>query len=180
MAGDLRRFLNNEPTEARPLATWELLGKWARRHPGLAVVLSMVLVVLPIVTLIISQKNSELSAALKQAQAGESSKAQTLYGLRMRTAWEAFNSGDFATMDEMLKHYEGRVRRLLRFRVGLFTGRLRPAAVSASRTPGTSLFSRVFRPMALCWRAAPRTIGLSFGRLRRENVERRSPGIWPT
>ncbi|HKD36201.1 MAG TPA: serine/threonine-protein kinase, partial [Pirellulales bacterium] len=41
LADDLRRFLNNEPTQARPLASWELLGKWAWRHPALAVALSM-------------------------------------------------------------------------------------------------------------------------------------------
>jgi WD40 repeat protein len=103
LADDLRRFLNHEPTQARPLAGWELLGKWAVRHPALAVVLSTALVVLPIVTFIIMQKNAELSAALENV-------AKKAYGLGMQRAWAAAGSGDFAAMDEILTRYEGRHR----------------------------------------------------------------------
>jgi serine/threonine protein kinase/WD40 repeat protein len=106
LADDLRRFLNHEPTQARPLASWELLGKWAVRHPALAVVLSMALVVLPIVTIVIMQKNAELSALLKKAQEGEYSEKKKAYGLGMQRAWAAVSSGDFTTMDEVLRHYE--------------------------------------------------------------------------
>ena len=120
LANDLRRFLNDEPTSARPLAAWEVLGKWSRRHPALALLLAVVIVGLPIVTAIIAGKNADLSAALEQAQrnekdataqrhlaeAGEHRKGQTLYALRMRTAWEAYSSDDLATMDEMLKPYD--------------------------------------------------------------------------
>jgi hypothetical protein len=125
LGDDLRRFLNDEPTAARPLASWELLRKWARRHPALALLLAVVLVVSPVVTAVIAGKNADLSAALEKSQrnekeatkqrrlaeAGEHRKEQTLYALRMRAAWEAYNSDDLATMDEMLKPYKVKRRR---------------------------------------------------------------------
>src|SRR5262245_17055769 len=36
LADDLHRFLNGEPIEARPTASWERLFKWAKRRPALA------------------------------------------------------------------------------------------------------------------------------------------------
>jgi WD40 repeat protein/serine/threonine protein kinase len=41
LADDLRRFLNGEPIVARPLSAWGRGVKWARRHPALAVLLTM-------------------------------------------------------------------------------------------------------------------------------------------
>ncbi|HKD38161.1 MAG TPA: WD40 repeat domain-containing protein, partial [Pirellulales bacterium] len=68
---------------------------------------SMVLVVMPIVTFVIVQKNSELAAALRLAQEGERAKARTVYGRLMRAAWEAYTTGDFTSVDDLLKEYEG-------------------------------------------------------------------------
>ncbi|AMV29646.1 Serine/threonine-protein kinase PknB [Gemmata sp. SH-PL17] len=44
LADDLRRFLNGEPILARPLSAWGRGAKWAKRHPSLAVLLSMTIV----------------------------------------------------------------------------------------------------------------------------------------
>ena len=44
LADDLRRFLNGEPILARPLSAWGRGLKWAKRHPSLAVLLSMTVV----------------------------------------------------------------------------------------------------------------------------------------
>lgn len=120
LADDLRRFINDEPTSARPIAWWERLGKWGRRHPALAALLTLVLTVLPAISVVIAVQNAQLSDAVQRAEnkqreaneqrqlavQGEHQKAQTLYALRMRTAWDAYNGGDFATVDEMLRHYE--------------------------------------------------------------------------
>ncbi|MBI2825522.1 MAG: protein kinase [Planctomycetia bacterium] len=35
LAADLQRFLNGQPTEARPLRPWERAAKWARRRPAI-------------------------------------------------------------------------------------------------------------------------------------------------
>ncbi len=68
---DLRRFLAGEPTAARPVRATERLWKWARRHPTVALLLGLALVVLPLVTGLIAGKNAELSAALETARRNE-------------------------------------------------------------------------------------------------------------
>ena len=116
---DLRRFLDGEPTVARPVGAAERLWKWARRHPAIALLLGFAMVISPVVTGLIAGKNAELGAALETArrneqdanreralaEAGARERAQTLYALRMRTAWQAYNGDDLATMDEMLRSY---------------------------------------------------------------------------
>ena len=78
------------------------------------------MVVSPLVTGLIVRKNAELTTALETAhrneqdanhqrnlaEAGARERAQTLYALRMRTAWQAYNSDDLVTLDEMLRPYE--------------------------------------------------------------------------
>ncbi|MGD9646865.1 MAG: protein kinase [Pirellulales bacterium] len=43
LANDLRRFLNNEPVEARPVGTIERLAKWRRRRPAMAALVAVAL-----------------------------------------------------------------------------------------------------------------------------------------
>lgn len=42
LAEDLRRFLAQEPIEARPVRVWERVGKWVRRRPAVAALLALV------------------------------------------------------------------------------------------------------------------------------------------
>src|SRR5262245_42970513 len=45
LAEDLRRLLRHEPIRARPVGRWERGGKWAQRHPAIAGLSGLVLVV---------------------------------------------------------------------------------------------------------------------------------------
>ena len=46
LADDLKRFLNGEPIQARPVSAWERGVKWAQRRPAIAALFSVLLVVL--------------------------------------------------------------------------------------------------------------------------------------
>lgn len=46
LADDLERWLRHEPILARPVGSWERFQKWVRRHPALATVSTLLLVVL--------------------------------------------------------------------------------------------------------------------------------------
>src|SRR5262249_23709462 len=45
LADDLRRFVNGEPVQARPVAVWERAVKWARRRPAITALLAAVMLV---------------------------------------------------------------------------------------------------------------------------------------
>src|SRR5207244_720683 len=62
LADDLDRFLNGEPTRARPVRTWERVVKWARRRPtaaALAGVSALAVVVVLAVTLAFNLRLAE-------------------------------------------------------------------------------------------------------------------------
>jgi WD40 repeat protein/serine/threonine protein kinase len=44
LADDLKRFLNHEPIQARPVSRWERLVKWARRRPAAAALIGLSIV----------------------------------------------------------------------------------------------------------------------------------------
>ena len=64
LAEDLRRFLDDEPIQARRTTAAERLARWARRHPGIAVlatVLTAVLLLATAVSSIVAERMSRLA-----------------------------------------------------------------------------------------------------------------------
>ena len=80
MAEDLRRFLADEPIQARRASAAERYARWARRHPGIAIlggVLTAVLVLATVASLIVASRFREqwLRAELKTREASEKTQA---------------------------------------------------------------------------------------------------------
>jgi serine/threonine-protein kinase len=63
LAEDLRRFLHDEPIQARPIAWWERLSRWCRRNPRIAALIGTVGVLLTIMAF------GSTAAAVRIAQA---------------------------------------------------------------------------------------------------------------
>ncbi len=66
LAADLQRFLDDEPIKARPLTTGERLLRWARRHPGVAVSLTAIGLLLSAAAIIASIIAAEYSRLAQQ------------------------------------------------------------------------------------------------------------------
>src|SRR6516165_1250883 len=82
LADDLRRFLKNEPIQARPIRGWERAVKWARRRPTAAglLVVSVIAVLALVAGAVGFYYSHELAAALTDAKqqkaAAETSKEE--------------------------------------------------------------------------------------------------------
>jgi hypothetical protein len=74
MAEDLRRFLDDEPIQARRATLTERYARWARRHPGIAVlgaVLTAVLVLVTVGSLVVASRMATLARIERFAAAAE-------------------------------------------------------------------------------------------------------------
>jgi hypothetical protein len=74
MSEDLRRFLDDEPIEARRTTTAERCARWARRHPGIAVLgaaLLAVLVLTTLASLIVARNMARLAENRREAARAE-------------------------------------------------------------------------------------------------------------
>lgn len=100
MAADLRRYLDGEPTLARPATAWQQAEKWSRRHPSWVALIGVS--VLAIVSLVAGsiRYNAQLRTAAQLAEerriAAEKSELvsrQLLYAADLRAAQQAWNQG---------------------------------------------------------------------------------------
>ena len=74
MAEDLRRFLDDEPIQARCASSAERYARWARRHPAIAVLgamLSAVLVLATVGSLMVAAHMARLAEAESHAAQSE-------------------------------------------------------------------------------------------------------------
>ncbi len=112
VAGDLRRFLDGEPTLARPLGPWERTWKWCRRRPtvaSLAAVLAISAVSL-LATVLVSiarvqaeaaRADRERASALREAEASR----RLLYASDVRLAYEAYDANNVVRALEVLDRH---------------------------------------------------------------------------
>ncbi len=119
MAGDLRRWLRNQPTLARPAGVLRRTFQWGRRRPALAALWLVSLLALVGVFGTNSYRLGQISQALRQSEqqriiaqqeqlktAQEHQTAQRLlYALQMRSAQQAWREGNFGRMKNLLDRY---------------------------------------------------------------------------
>src|SRR5262249_13183235 len=74
MAEDLRRFLDDEPIEARRASATERFARWARHHPGIATlgaVLTAVLIVSTLASVVVASRMAGLAQHRRNAANAE-------------------------------------------------------------------------------------------------------------
>jgi serine/threonine protein kinase/tetratricopeptide (TPR) repeat protein len=71
LAGDLRRFLNDEPIQARPTPLWERAWKWGKRRPALVALLTVSAMAVVAMCLLVVWHNVSLRGQLDEARADE-------------------------------------------------------------------------------------------------------------
>lgn len=127
LANDLGRFLNREPTVARPLRPLERGLKWARRHPAAATLFGVSVTSLFVILLTVAVYNARLIRVLEakvDAQqneaaarvAAEAARAEAeqqavvmrrlLYAADMNAAFEALDQGNRQLATQHLAKYE--------------------------------------------------------------------------
>lgn len=78
LADDLNRYLRHEPILARPLSEWQRVSKWARRHPAIASLASLLFAVVTIGLVVIAtlwrQADADRRQAIEQSMNAELSR----------------------------------------------------------------------------------------------------------
>ncbi|MCR9296457.1 MAG: serine/threonine-protein kinase, partial [bacterium] len=119
LAEDLQRFLNYQPTQARPLSAANQLFRWGRRHPQhLAVLLAIGCCLAAFVIGLVryngqlrdlnqklTQSNQQLLEASARAEASELYSRRLQYGSDIRLAGKYFYEGDLKTVYDILSTY---------------------------------------------------------------------------
>ena len=119
LANDLRRWLDGEPTSARPLSRFQRLDKWTRRRPALAALCGVSLLAIVVLAAVGWSYNRRLASLFAnekslRKQADESrdalaeqmrSNLERVYAIDMRSALEAMHSGHISAVRERMARY---------------------------------------------------------------------------
>ncbi|HTU16930.1 MAG TPA: serine/threonine-protein kinase, partial [Gemmataceae bacterium] len=110
LAEDLRRFLDNEPIQARPIGRIELAWRWCRRNPWIASLMGMVAFSLLAGTSIAlyladraSQKAQEAEASAQRAKEARALSDRRLYIAEIQLAVQEWKNGRIALVQNRLE-----------------------------------------------------------------------------
>lgn len=98
MAEDLERWLRHEPIAARPATTWYHCRQWFRRHPGLATMLTALLVA-------ILGGGAGTTYSWRQAEKGRQEQRVNLYAADMNLTQQALQQNNLGRAIELLQRH---------------------------------------------------------------------------
>lgn len=105
LAEDLHRFLNGNPTMARPLNPVQRFSRWSRRNPAIAGATVTTLLVLCIAALVLGLNNRRLNGLNHQLQDVTRQQSELLYAADMQLASRAIMDGDLRQAHQLLDAY---------------------------------------------------------------------------
>lgn len=105
LAEDLRRYLDGQPTIARPLNSVQRFSRWARYNPAIAAATVISAVVLIVVTAVLTLKNQQLEHLNVQLAKATHSLAELLYAADIQIASRAIKDGDLKQAKELLDQH---------------------------------------------------------------------------
>lgn len=120
LSRDLRRYLDGEPTVARPPSAMGRVVRWARRSPWIASLTATIVLLLASLGMLstlaairIAGERSEAQRQFARAEAGEramraqaASLAMSLYASEMQHAFRAHQQGDRQLLQQIVGRYE--------------------------------------------------------------------------
>jgi tetratricopeptide (TPR) repeat protein/tRNA A-37 threonylcarbamoyl transferase component Bud32 len=88
LADDLRRYLNHEPIQARPIGTAERFWRWCRRNPRVAVLLSTLLLVIvaALVSVTVLWRDADAQRLLAEASEADARQQKEIAEVQKRKA----------------------------------------------------------------------------------------------
>jgi WD40 repeat protein/serine/threonine protein kinase len=136
LADDLRRFLNGEPIRARPLSAWGRGVKWARRHPAIAVLMSMTAVaaVALVAVLAVSYARVRDAVIAREGEAREAARARDRAEAQ-RVLAEALAKENDGRRAEAVRQAEDLKREAERNRRAAYALQLSQVAILCERDP---------------------------------------------
>jgi WD40 repeat protein/serine/threonine protein kinase len=108
LAGDLRRFLADEPIRARRVGPLERLGRWGRRNPLVASLSTAVVLVAAVGFAGVFGQMQEAKKERDEVKALNEKLRRTLYAAHMNLAQQAWEAGDSDRVRELLEQHRPR------------------------------------------------------------------------
>lgn len=102
---ELTAFLEHRPIHARPAGAVERTRKWCRRHPAIAALGSVVVILLVLISLGSSVATYRVRTALQRAEANHAEAQRSLYAADMLLAGESFATGNDARVRQLVERH---------------------------------------------------------------------------